>query len=207
MKAMPAGHRNSAILIVAMVGVLVDPGMARAVTTVFFDASQTTNLVAAGTTSDTMSNEGYLFTFTRDKLFTGGVGLTNPVGRYIRIPWPDGLEAQAVTAGPVLSGAKMAIKRQDGQVFAIENFTAKLLANTGGAGAAFVIMPLLNGQDGVPDPFVYDATGYYGQNFAYSTPELTAFDTYIMTLYEHHAVVATVIPRPLEVGRRQPLNV
>ena len=70
-------------------------GSAGGVTTVFFDASQTRNVVAAGVTPDTIRSEGYLFTFTRDKLFTGGVGLTNPIGRYIRVPWPLGLEAQA----------------------------------------------------------------------------------------------------------------
>ena len=70
-------------------------GSAGGVTTVFFDASQTRNVVAAGVTSDTIRSEGYLFTVTRDKLFTGGVGLTNPIGRYIRVPWPLGLEAQA----------------------------------------------------------------------------------------------------------------
>ena len=31
-------------------------------------------------------------------------------------------------------GAKITIRRQDGELFAIESFTAKLLANTGGAG-------------------------------------------------------------------------
>src|SRR5512145_556837 len=79
-------------------------GRTLAATTVFFDSSQTTNLVTSGTTSDAISSEGYLFTVTRDKLFTGGVGLTNPIGRYIRVPWPQGLEAQAVTTGPNLSG-------------------------------------------------------------------------------------------------------
>jgi len=180
---------------------LLDPDAAPAVTTVFFNSSQTTNLVASGTTSDTLSSEGYLFTLTRDKLFTGGVGLTNPIGRTVRIPWPDGLEAQAVTTGPALSAAKITIKRQDGQLFAIESFTAKLLANTAGAGGAFEIMPLLNGQDGVPDPFLYDATGYYGQNFTYHSPELTGFDAYIMTLYVDYAwmsltVVDASLPPP-----------
>jgi len=48
------------------------------VTNVFFNASQTTNLVATNTTADTISSEGYLFTYTRDKLFTGGI--TNVIG-------------------------------------------------------------------------------------------------------------------------------
>ena len=154
MKTSRAWSQSLALTVTAAFAVLLDSGPLRAVTTVFFDISQTTNLVASGTTSDTISSEGYLFTLTRDKLFTGGVGLTNPIGRYIRIPWPDGLEAQAVTAGPVLSNARIDIKRQDGELFGIESFTAQLLANTAGAGAAFEIMPMLNGEDGVPEPFM-----------------------------------------------------
>ena len=65
---------------------------ARAVTTVFFKSSQMTNLVASGTTSDTLSSEDYLFTYSRDKYFTGGT--TNPPGRYLRVFWPNGLEAR-----------------------------------------------------------------------------------------------------------------
>ena len=172
-----------------MLGALCDPTAVRAVTTVFFNSSQTTNLVASQATSDTISSEAYLFTFTRDKLFTGGVGLTNPIGRTVRIPWPDGLEAQAVTTGPSPRGAKIVITRQDGQPFAIESFTAKLLANTTGAGGAIEIMPLLNGEDGVPNPFMYNASGYYGQNFTYSTPELAGFDAYIVTLYVDFALM------------------
>ncbi len=183
----------SSIIIAVVLGILFGSDAAKAVTTIFFDSSQTTNLVAAGTTSDTISSEGYLFTLTRDKLFTGGVGLTNPIGRSIRVPWPDGLEAQAVTTGPALSGAKLVIKRQDGQPFAFASFTAKLLANTGGAGAAFEIMPLLNGEDGFPDPLMVDATGYYGQQFTYPTPTLTGFDTYQITLYVDFALLALTV--------------
>ena len=175
---------------------------ARALTTVFFDSSQTTNRVAAGTTSDTIATEGYWFTCSRDKLFTGGVGLTNAIGRTIRIPWPAGLEAQAVTTGPNPGGARMVIRRDDGTPFALSSIHFKLLANTAGAGAALEIMPLLNGEDGVPDPYQYEASGYYGMNFAYATPELSGFDTYILTLYVDFALTGTVavddrIPPPI----------
>jgi hypothetical protein len=34
--------------------------------------------VAAGVTWDTISSNGHLFTYTRDKLFTGGTG-TDPI--------------------------------------------------------------------------------------------------------------------------------
>ncbi len=184
---------------------LFHPGAAPAVTVVFFDSSQTTNLVSSGTTSDTIRSEGYLFTFTRDKLFTGGVGLTNPIGRYLRVHWPEGLEAQAVTAGPNPGGARIDIRRVDGELFAIQSFTARLLANTAGAGATWEIMPMLNGEDGVPDPFKYDATGYAGRQFTNNTPELTGFDAYKMTLYVDFAVMnltmvdASLPPPVLEI--------
>ncbi|HAB18480.1 MAG TPA: hypothetical protein DCE44_18820 [Verrucomicrobiales bacterium] len=165
----------------------------RAVTTVFFDISQTTNLVVSGTTWDTISSEGYLFKVTRDKLFTGGIGLTNPVGRYIRIPWPEGMEAQAVTTGPVLSSARIELTREDRLPFAIESFTAQLLANTAGAGGAWEIMPMLNGEDGVSDPFTYDATGIAGNRFTYNTPELSGYDAYKMTLYVDFALVSLTV--------------
>jgi len=168
---------------------LFHPGGAQADTAVFFDSSQTTNLVTSGTTSDTISSEGYLFTVTRDKLFTGGVGLTNPIGRYLRVHWPDGLEAQAVTAGPNPSGARLTIKRQDGEPFAIPTFTMQLLANTGGAGAALEVMPMLNGEDAFPDPFMYDATGYAGRRFTNNTPQLSGFDSYKMSLYVDFALM------------------
>lgn len=197
-----------------MIGLLVRFHSAQAVTITFFDASQATNLVSAEATSDTISSAGYLFTVTRDKLFTGGYGLTNPIGRTVRIPWPTGLEAQAVTAGPVTSGARFTIRRQDGQPFAIPSFTARLLANTAGAGAAIEVMPLLNGEDGFPNPLMCPATGYYGQEFTYQTPTLTGFDSYKITLYVDFALMSltlvdpsiappTLHPSPLNAGTLQ----
>ena len=170
---------------------LFSPGSALAVTNVFFDIAQGTNLVDSGTTSDTISSAGYVFTLSRDKLFTGG--LPNPIGRSLRVNWPDGLEAQAVTAGPVTGPARIDIKRQDSQPFAIQSFTAKLLADTGGAGASIEIMPMLNGEDGVPNPFKYDATGYYNQLFSYNTPPLTGFDAYKITLYVDYALMSLTV--------------
>jgi hypothetical protein len=115
--------------------------------------------------------------------------------------WPDGLEAQAVTAGPNPSGAKMTIKRQDGEPFAIQSFTTQLLANTAGAGASFEIMPMWHGEDGVPDPFMFDATGYAGRRFTYETPQLSGFDTYKFSLYVDFALMKLTVvdaspPRP-----------
>ncbi len=73
----------------------------------------------------------------------------------------------------------------------------RLLANTAGAGAALEIMPLLNGEDGLPNPIAFDATGYAGMTFHYdtspnpwgSTALLTGFDTYKLSLYVDFALV------------------
>lgn len=193
MKTISAQSQLTAIFIAVVIAIVFRTYAGQAATTVFFNSSQTTNLVASGTTSDTISSEGYLFTFTRDKLFTGGIGLTNPIGRAERVRWPQGLEAQAVTTGPVLSKARMDIKRQDGDLFAIESFEMQLLGNTGGAGAAIEVMPMLNGEDGRPDPYMYDATGYYGQHFTYNTPELKGFDAYKINLYVDWALIRLTV--------------
>jgi len=174
--------------LVTLVGSLLLSWQLAAVTTQFFDLAQDTHWITNDTTTDILLSEGYEFTVTRDKLFTGGVGMTNPIGRRLRIPWPQGLEAQALTAGPSPGGAKIVIRREDRLPFAIQSFTAALLANTAGAGGTLEIMPLLNGEDGVPNPFAYDATGYSGNRFTYSTPELTDFDTYLITLYVDFAL-------------------
>lgn len=181
--------------LVAM-AVVVLPVPVRAVTNVFFSITQTTNLVATNINSDTIETEGCLFTLSRDKLFTGGVGLTNPIGRSLRINWPDGLEAQGITAGPNPGGARITLTRQDGQPFDIPAFTFRLLANTAGAGAMLEIMPLLNGEDAVPDPFMYQATGYYGQNFTNLSPQLRGYDTYKITLYVDFALMRLTMVDP-----------
>ena len=94
-----------------------------------------------------------------------------------------------VTAGPAPSNARITIKRQDGQTFAIPTFTAKLLANTAGAGGAIEVMPLLNGEDGFSNPLMCQASGYYGQVFTYDTPTLAGFDAYKITLYVDYALM------------------
>jgi len=177
---------------------MVGPGAAQAVTTVFFDAAQSTNLVATNATSDTISSEGYLFTYTRDKFFTGGT--TNPPGRYVRIFWPDGLEAQYVTAGPTPGKAKITVRRVDGAVFDLTAFTARLLANAG-AGRAIEIVPMLNGQEPLNDPLYFDVSGNYGQNFTYNTSPnplgttaaLTNHDAYVIGLTLDFAMVSLTV--------------
>jgi hypothetical protein len=170
-------------------------GAAAAGTTVFFTPCQTYTVVQVGQTFDTIRSNGYLFTYTRDKLFGGGTG------RYIRVPWPTGIEAQAVTVlppGQTDTKAHVTIQRADSQVFDFPAFTFQLLANTGGAGAQLEIMPQLGGEDAFPDPVFFDATGYYGQRFSYDTSPnpwgttalLKGFDTYKVTLYVDFAFVA-----------------
>ena len=177
--------------------------VASASTVVFFDSSQVATLVTSGVTSDTIRSNGYLFTYTRDKLFTGGIG-PDPIGRQVRVPWPKGVEAQAVTTPPpgfTDYKARITLSRVDGDVFDLTAFTAKLLANTGGAGGAIEIMPSLNGEDGYNDPLYFDATGYYGQSFSYdtspnylgSTALLKGFDRYFVNLYVDFALTALTL--------------
>src|SRR4029078_3166359 len=76
-------------------------------------------------------------------------------------------------------------------------FTARLLANTAGAGGSFEIVPFLNGQEMLPDPVVFDATGYYWSTFSYdtspnpwgSTALLTGYDKYTIDLYVDFALI------------------
>jgi hypothetical protein len=175
-------------------------GAVQAVTTVFFNSSQTTNLVSTDATSDTISSEGYLFTYTRDKFFTGGT--TNPPGRYVRIFWPDGLEAQYVTAGPTPGKAKITIRRVDGAVFDLTAFSAKLLASPG-AGRAVEIVPFLNGQEPLNDPLAFDvSSGFYGSVHSFdtttplhigSTAALTNYDAYVLNLTLDFALVSLTV--------------
>jgi len=177
---------------------------ASAAITVFFDGSQLATPVATGVTFDTISSNGYLFTYTRDKLFTGGVGLTEPIGRSVRVPWPEGVEAQAVTTPPpgvTDYKARITIQRVDGRPFDLTAFTARLLANTAGAGGAIEIMPLLNGEDAFNDPLYFNATGYYGSRFSYdtspnylgSTALLKGYDTYKIGLYVDFALIGLTL--------------
>lgn len=187
---------------------------AQAATTVFFDSSQVATPVASGVTFDTVSSNGYLFTYTRDKLFTGGLG-GGPIGRDERISWPDGVEAQAVTTPPpgvTDYKARITLRRIDGEVFDLTSFSFTLLGNTFGTGASLEIMPLLNGEDGFNDPLAFDASGSYGMSFSYdefsspihlgNTAPLKGFDTYQIGLFVDYAMTGLTLvdyttPEPL----------
>ncbi|MCA9157712.1 MAG: PEP-CTERM sorting domain-containing protein [Planctomycetales bacterium] len=169
----------------------------------FFDSSQIATPVASGVTFDVVSSNGYQFTYTRDKLFTGGLS-GGPIGRAVLVPWPLGVEAQAVTtppAGVTDRKARITIKRVDDQVFDLTSFTAKLLASTSGAGGSIEIMPTLNGEDGFNDPLVFDATGNFSQSFSYDTSKnplgstalLKDFNSYEINLYVDFALTAITL--------------
>lgn len=171
---------------------------ARAVDTIFFDPGQVITSFGAGTTTDTIRCEGYEFVYTRDKLFTGGG--PEPIGRPVRVHWPDGIEAQYVTSGPNPGKARITIKRVDGAIFDLTSFTARLLANAG-AGRAIEIVPMLDGEEPLNDPLYFDVSGNYWNEFSYdttpnpwgSTAALVDYDTYIVTLTLDFALTALTL--------------
>jgi hypothetical protein len=188
--------------VMTVVCAVLSCAVADAETTGYFDTCQSCTLVATAVTSDTISSNGYLFTYTRDKLFTGGTG--QPIGRQVRVPWPTGVEAQAVTtppAGVTDYKARITLQRVDGQVFDLTAFTFQLLANTAGAGGTLEIMPLVNGEDAFANPVLFDATGIAGNTFTYdtspnpwgSTVLLAGFDTYKIALYVDFAFVGLTL--------------
>ena len=174
--------------ILAAAGLLASIFPGRAVTNNFFNASQTMAVVSSNLNSVTISSGGYLFTYSQDGYFTGGLG-GGPIGRFFTVVWPNGVQAQAYTAGPLAgTGANLTIKRADGNLFDLQSFTGRILLNTAGAGGAFEIMPQLNGNDAFANPLQYDCTGYAGMNFPYTTA-LTGYDTYLVHLWGDFALV------------------
>jgi hypothetical protein len=88
----------------------------------------------------------------------------------------------------------------DGAVFDLTSFTAHLLANAG-AGRAVEIVPLLNGQEPLNDPLVFDVSGNAGSEFSYDTSPnpygttvaLTNYDTYKLNLTLDYALTALTL--------------
>ncbi|MFN8587094.1 MAG: hypothetical protein U0704_04765 [Candidatus Eisenbacteria bacterium] len=190
-------RRRPSFIALALFALLV-PASARAVVTVYFDPSQVATLVQSGVTFDVITCQGYEFTYTRDKLFTGGTGTI--IGRAVRVPWPDGIEAQYVTAGPNPTKAQIRIRRVDGGLFDLTSFTAKLLANAG-AGRAIEIVPKLAGNEPLNDPLYFDVSGSYGNSFSYdttptpwgSTAALVNYDEYLVGLTLDYALTALTL--------------
>lgn len=173
---------------------------ANAATVQFFNNGQAATLLEEGVTWDVIACSGYQFRYTRDKLFTGGIG-SEPIGRSVRVPWPQGVEAQAVTVPPIAK-PEIILARVDGALFDLTAFSAKLLGNTGGAGAKFEVMPTLGGEDAWNDPVEFQATGYYGQVFSYdesspsyigNTSLLKDFDSYKISIYVDFAWTALTL--------------
>jgi hypothetical protein len=163
----------------------------RAVTTNFFDASQTSTLVVSNINAITIQSGDYRFTYSADGYWSSGGGA--PTGRFFSVLWPNGVQAQAITAGPSLgTGANITLKRADGKLFGLQAFTGKILLNTAGAGGAFEIMPLLGGNDAFPNPLQYDCTGYAGASFSYTTA-LAGYDTYQIHMWGDFALTALTL--------------
>lgn len=193
----------------ALVAAMSSPA-APAATKVFFDSSQIATTVSTTFTSRTISSGGYLFTYTMDNWWypTISLGTGAPTGRFFSVFWPNGIQAQAITAGPTgriatASSAQITIQRADGRPFAIPRFTAKLLANTAATGGSFEVMPAIGGEDALPDPVMFDATGYAGNTFAHESPTLTGADTYKIHLWVDYALTGITLeaadPEPPEL--------
>ena len=182
---------NRLISLVALCGCLAGAPSVHGVTNVFFTGSQAATLIVSNINSVTIQSGDYRFTYSVDGYWSPGGG--PPTGRFFSIFWPSGVQAQAITTGPLLgSGANITLKRADGKLFDLRAFSGKILANTAGAGAQFEITPQLNGNDAVGSPFMFDATGFGGQTFPH-TPALAGYDTYKIHLWVDWAVVALTL--------------
>ena len=183
---------------------------ARAVTNVFFSAFQTATVVTTNMNSATIRSGAYLFTYTTDGFWSASPG-GPPTGRFQPVLWPAGVDAQAITTGPLLgSSASITVQRVDGLPFDLQSFTGKLLGNTAGAGAAFELMPQLKGQDAFQNPLTYDATGIAGNSFTYA-PALTGYDTYIISLWIDFALTQLTVadasaPPLISVAKSSPIQ-
>lgn len=186
----PLKHRSLRLLL-SLLGLMALAEPAVAVTNYFFNASQTATVVVSNINAITLQSGDYRFTYSADGYWSSGGG--PPTGRFFSVAWPAGVQAQAITAGPNLgTGANITLRRADGKVFDLQAFTGKLLLNTAGAGAAFEIMPLLNGQDAFSNPLTYDCTGYAGMSFPYTTA-LKGYDTYQIHMWGDYALTALTL--------------
>jgi hypothetical protein len=185
-----SAFRLAGLVAAGFVVVFAQP--AHALTNVFFNPSVPATLVASNVNSRTVSSGGYLMTYSVDGYWSAYAG-GPPTGRFFSVFWPNGLHAQAITAGPEVGrGASITLKRVDGQPFALCSFTGKLLANTAGAGGAFEITPQLEGEDAFDEPLMYDASGYAGMSFPH-TPMLSGYDAYKIHLWVDWALVVLTV--------------
>jgi hypothetical protein len=142
-------------VLIALCVCLLGAPAAQAVTNFFFTGSQLATLVVSNIDSVTIQSGDFRFTYSADGYWSSGGG--TPTGRFFSVLWPTGVQAQAITAGPLLgTGANITLQRADGKLFDLQAFTGKILLNTAGAGGAFEIMPQLNGNDAFNNPLQYD---------------------------------------------------
>lgn len=178
-------------VLIATCACLMGASAAQAVTNVFFTGSQTATLLVSNINSVTIQSGDYRFTYSADGYWSSGGG--TPTGRFFSVFWPTGVQAQAITAGPLLgTGANITLTRADGKPFDLQAFTGKILLNTAGAGGAFEIMPQLNGNDAFNNPLPYDCTGYAGASFPYTTA-LAGYDTYQIHMWGDFALTALTL--------------
>jgi hypothetical protein len=177
--------------LINLLGLLAVASPALAATNYFFSPSQTATLIVSNINAVTIQSGDYRFTYSADGYWSPGGGA--PTGRFFSILWPTGVQAQAITAGPLLgTGANITLKRADGKVFDLQAFTGKILLNTAGAGGAFEIMPLLGGNDAFPNPVAFDCTGYAGMSFT-NTTALSGYDTYKIHMWGDFALLALTL--------------
>ncbi len=197
-RSAPAPNRLACACFAGLVAVLVlgAASSSPAVTNLFFNPYQTATVVTTNMTSTTIRSRGYLFTYSVEGWWSAYPG-GPPTGRLRPVLWPAGVDAQTITAdaaGPVPQqiSASITITRADSQPFDLRTFTGIILGNTAGAGAAFELMPQLNGNDAFANPLTYDATGYAGQSFSYA-PMLTGYDTYVLSLWMDYALTQLAV--------------
>ncbi len=185
-----------ASVLISLLWVLCSALPASAVTNHFFHAGLIATLVSSNMSSATISSSGYYFTYSLDNWWSATPG-GPPTGRFQSVLWPDGVDAQTITTGPTgpltqQISASITFSRVDGQLFDFQSFTGQILGNTAGAGASFEIMPQLNGQDMLPNPLTFDATGYAGSSFTYS-PALSGYDSYTLSLWMDFALTQLTV--------------
>ena len=172
-----------------------------------FGQSQSFTLLEDGEVWDTYSSNGYLFTATRDKLFTGGVPGGEPIGRSLDVQLPIGLEAQALSVVPPGindNKAKIEISREDGMPFDLNAFTMEMLWNqTNPITTLFEIMPILNDEDAFDEPISFNGTGHYGDLFHYdqfsfptNTSMFEGYHAYKIKFLLDFAMVSLVVQGP-----------
>jgi hypothetical protein len=80
-----------------------------AATNLFFSPAQVAVSVVSNINAVTVQSGDYRFTYSSDGYWSAYAG-GPPTGRFFSVGWPEGVQAQAITAGPLLgSGANIKI--------------------------------------------------------------------------------------------------